>query len=407
MLNLKAIISNTISDDFPEEHIARLKKHNIQSFWIHMVLAFTLLVSLVSANTENTRALIIWLGVLTITGFVRLSHNSTQTIPSNIDPFSSKLWVSKYILLTTFMSALWGAAGIFLLSQEPVIQTTLLILLISVLISTIPLLLASKSAFFAQFISILAPLTFSLSFNFSVKEHLMLSACLIALAVTIIFASSYLNQIITQLQEAQRALQTQADTDQLTKLANRRAFDTSFKKEWRRSTRDQNAISLLIIDVDDFKLYNDTLGHFAGDECLKKIAQATQDNALRPSDIAARIGGEEFAILLPETDTEGAFRVAERLQQSVKRLDVKHPTDKSRNLTVSIGISSCTPAPLSDDQQSDVIFPAMLIKSADYAMYQAKRDGKNTIVTEGCGMHSVPPSLKEPEAKIQAEVLPV
>ncbi len=406
MLSLNAI-SNTISDDFPEEHIARLKQHNVQSFWVHMGLACTLLISLVFSHTSNTQTLVIWLGILTVTGFIRLSHNSSEIKPINIDPSSTKKWVSKYILLTTFMSALWGAVSVFLFAQEPVVQTTLLILLISVLIATIPLLLASKSAFFAQFISILAPLTFSMSFNFSNKEHLMLSVCLIALAITIIFASSYLNQVITQLQETQRALQTQADTDQLTQLANRRAFDSSFKREWRRSTREQKAIALLIIDVDDFKLYNDNLGHFAGDECLKKIARAIKENALRPSDVAARIGGEEFAILLPETGTEGAYNVAERLKTSIARLGIKHPVDKNQNLTVSIGVSSCIPVKYDDEQKTDVVYPAMLIKSADFAMYQAKREGKNTIAVEGCGMHSVPQSLKNPPSKGQAEALAI
>ncbi len=406
MLSLKAI-TNTISDDFPEENIARLKKHNIQSFWLHMGLALVLLSSLVYAHVGSIRSLIIWFGFLTVTGFIRLNHNSSEIKPSKFDPSSSKIWVSKYILLTTLMSSLWGAAGVFLFSEEPVVQTTLIILLISVLIATIPVVLASRAAFFAQFITILAPLAFSMSYNFSSGDHIMLIICLVALAVTIIFASSYLNQVITQLQETQQALQAQAETDQLTQLANRRAFDMSFKKEWRRSTRERNPIALLIIDVDDFKLYNDTLGHYTGDEYLKKVANAVRSNARRPSDIAARIGGEEFAILLPGTGVDGAYRVAERLQKSVERLDVKYPLDKNRKLTVSIGISSCSPKQSKEGGNTDIVFPAMLIKSADYAMYQAKREGKNTIVVEGCGMHSVPEPIKDSPLKEPSDVVPV
>ncbi len=384
MLNLKNIV-NTISDDFPKEHIARLKKHNIQSFWIHMLLAFTLLLSLASSKTTDFQTLFLWLGVLTVTGFIRLSHNSTEIEPEAVNSESTKSWVKKYILLTTFMSSLWGVAGIILFSQTPVVQTTLLILLVSILISTIPLLLASKAAFFAQFISILAPLTFSIGFNLSHPQYLMLGIALITLAITIIFASNYLNQVINQLQETQQALQTQADTDQITQLANRRAFDSAFKKEWRRSTREQKPISLLIIDVDDFKLYNDTYGHIAGDECLKKIARAIQKSAKRPGDIAARVGGEEFAVLLPDVNSEGAKAVAERLRTNISRLDIKHASNGNKNITVSIGVSSCLPLQQIESSNQDIVYPAMLMKSADDAMYQAKREGKDAIVIEQCG----------------------
>lgn len=405
MLSLNAI-TNSISDDFPEEHVARLKKHNLQSFWIQMFLAFTLIVSLIMAKTTDIQTLFIWSGILTLIGFYRLSHNGIDIKPSNLDPFGAKFWVRKYILLTTIMSALWGAIGIIQFPQEPLIQTTILIILVAVLISTIPLLLASKAAFFAQFIGILAPLTFSIGFYATDTEHLMLSLCLIALAISIIFASSYLNQIITQLQETQQALQLQADTDQLTQLANRRAFDRAFKKEWRLSTRERRSISLLIIDVDDFKLYNDTFGHLAGDECLKKIASVIKSTARRPGDIAARIGGEEFAVLLPETDNEGAFTVAQTLQKNIQRLDIRHPSKTDQNLTTSIGVSNCKPVQADAQGEADIIYPAMLMKSADYAMYQAKRQGKNTIVAEACGMHSVPEPLKKMSRESSAQTVP-
>lgn len=404
MLSLNAI-TDSISDDFPVEHIARLKKHNLQSFWIQMFLAFTLIISLITAKTTNIQALFIWSGVLTLVGFYRLSHNAIEVKPANLDPFGAKSWARKYILWTTVMSALWGVIGIIQFSQEILIQTTILIILVAVLISTIPLLLASKAAFFAQFVGILAPLTFSIGFNSSDTEHLMLSMCLIALAISIIFASSYLNQIITQLQETQQALQTQADTDQLTQLSNRRSFDRAFKKEWRLSTREHRSISLLIIDVDDFKLYNDTFGHLAGDECLKRIAGVIKSTARRPCDVAARIGGEEFAVLLPETDQEGAFMVAQTLQKNIRRLDIRHPFDKDQNLTTSIGVSNCKPVQADKQGDADIVYPAMLMKSADYAMYQAKRQGKNTIVGEACGMHSVPEPLKKSSSESTAQTV--
>ena len=199
-------------------------------------------------------------------------------------------------------------------------------------------------------------------------------------------------------------MRSQADTDQLTQLANRRLFDTAFKSEWRRSTREQKTVSLLIIDVDDFKRYNDAYGHQKGDNALKHIALQIKAAAQRPGDISARIGGEEFAILLPDTTTDGAMIVAERLRHNIERIGNeltqnlhKNGSNNKHKLTVSIGVSSCTPL-LPNDTEQDIVYPAMLIKSADHAMYNAKDKGKNRVVKEGCGMHRTPSILKQVSA---------
>lgn len=392
-------IANSISDDFPEDHIARLKKHNGQSFWIQIALAFTLFITLLSNQAGSMQTLAIWFGILLMIGFIRLGHNSTKR-----DKFAApkdrlvkiKTWVAQYIVLTTIMSFLWGTVGFFLFPHDEVLQAIVLTLLIAVLLTTVPLLLASKAAFYVQFVGILAPVIASIFVNYSGGRHFMLVLGLLALATTVIFASNYLYQIILQLQEAKHTLQTLAETDQLTGLANRRSFDLSFKSEWRRCTREKQHISLLVIDVDDFKLYNDTFGHPAGDNCLRRIAESIKENAQRPADLAARIGGEEFCVLLPGTDELGAIKVAENIRKTVNRLDIKNPDENKKNITISIGISSCTPR-LQKEEQSDVLYPAMLMKASDRAMYLAKQQGKDQLVVEGCEV-SVHPSQKDDNA---------
>ncbi|HIQ07697.1 MAG TPA: GGDEF domain-containing protein, partial [Thiotrichaceae bacterium] len=284
---------------------------------------------------------------------------------------------------------LWGGVALYLFPNGAN-QVVIYVLLISIIMASMPLLLASKMAFYTQLFLVLSPITLRLLFDGA--SYFLISLAFVGLIIAAVFAANYLNHVVSQLQETQLALQAQADTDQLTQLANRRAFDVAFKREWQGSVRKNRPISLLILDIDEFKLYNDTYGHLAGDETLKKIAKILRKSARRSSDVAARIGGEEFAILLPDTDTEGARFVAERMQQNISRLDIEHPLELGGKLTVSIGISCCEPVQHQDSE--NILYPAMLVKSADYAMYKAKSQGRNGIMIEGCGMHSVPDSLK-------------
>ncbi len=171
-------------------------------------------------------------------------------------------------------------------------------------------------------------------------------------------------------------LEQMANTDALTGLANRRHFDECMRGEWRRCSRRQLPLSLLIIDADNFKAYNDRYGHLAGDECLKAIASQLGAVARRPGDLAARYGGEEFALLMPETGQSGALHVANQLCTSVHTLDMVHegnpPTGK---LSVSIGLGSCIP----NAPGSPCVSTGDLWLAADKSLYNAKRDGRNRV----------------------------
>ncbi len=161
-------------------------------------------------------------------------------------------------------------------------------------------------------------------------------------------------------------------TDDLTSLANRRCFDQYLQKEWRRLAREQNSIALVLCDIDNFKAYNDTYGHIAGDGCLKQVAQAIQMTARRPADLVARYGGEEFAIVLPNTEHHGALRVAEAIQDAIHRLQIPHAQSTvSQYVTLSIGIFSTIPKPGS--------LPEFSISVTDQLLYTAKNQGKNRI----------------------------
>ncbi|MDP2135038.1 MAG: diguanylate cyclase [Sulfuritalea sp.] len=183
---------------------------------------------------------------------------------------------------------------------------------------------------------------------------------------------------MTVQKEAQAELERLATRDGLTSVANRRSFDHTLNIEWRRVTRESRTLSLLMIDVDFFKLYNDTYGHQGGDECLRRVARALSDVVKRPSDAVARYGGEEFAILLPATDLEGSCVVAERIRAAVEDLALPHAKSEVADcVTVSIGVAS-TVAALDGDQ-------SQLVGAADKALYQAKKAGRNRVVTVAPG----------------------
>ena len=178
------------------------------------------------------------------------------------------------------------------------------------------------------------------------------------------------------LQDANQELQRLATIDGLTQIANRRRFDECLSLAWRISIREQMPLSLLLCDVDCFKLYNDSKGHQAGDECLQQVAQAIKRAVKRPADLVARYGGEEFAVILPNTNGEGAIQVAEEIRSSLRTLAIAHPLSPvSEYVTVSVGISCTVPCHKGS--------PEELIAAADQALYQAKGSGRDRCVFVG------------------------
>ncbi|HLO50752.1 MAG TPA: response regulator [Kamptonema sp.] len=176
-----------------------------------------------------------------------------------------------------------------------------------------------------------------------------------------------------QLEKVNQALQHLATFDSLTELANRHHFNQCLETEWRRGARDRAPLSLIMCDIDYFKLYNDTYGHQAGDECLRQVAAAIGWVAKRSGDLAARYGGEEFAVILPNTDREGAACVAEAIRTQVRNLNIEHKNSQVHQyVTVSLGVATWVPAPKSS--------PTTLIAVADEVLYRAKEEGRDRVV---------------------------
>jgi diguanylate cyclase (GGDEF)-like protein/PAS domain S-box-containing protein len=176
-------------------------------------------------------------------------------------------------------------------------------------------------------------------------------------------------ELSEQLHVATRQLEELAHRDGLTGIANRRSFDERIEEEARTAAR-ETPLSLLLVDVDEFKCFNDRHGHLQGDECLKEVALAASDCVHRAGDLVARYGGDELAILLPQTDSSGARTVAELVRSSVAELAMPHADSPAGVVTVSIGIATATQPPVDAKR---------LISRADDALYRAKRGGRNRV----------------------------
>ena len=227
---------------------------------------------------------------------------------------------------------------------------------------------------------------------FQMPADLIVHSALVVFAVAVIsllgnyriereFRRAYLRALkmkidARQLEELNRQLEEMAVSDPLTGLFNRRHFDVHLDAEWRSAVREQLPISLIFIDIDHFKLYNDNHGHQAGDLCLKQIADILTENLHRPGDACVRYGGEEFVVLLANTNMDQALYVAEKIQSHLQALAIPHGySPVAGKVTVSMGVASMVP------DRNDT--PKDLLEKADKSLYRAKAAGRNRICVDG------------------------
>ena len=180
--------------------------------------------------------------------------------------------------------------------------------------------------------------------------------------------------LVKKLEAANIKLKKLSFIDGLTGIANRRIFDEFLEKEWRRPLRNRKQLSLIMIDIDFFKKYNDTYGHQAGDDCLKQVAKTLSGVLKRPGDLAARYGGEEFAIILSETDSVNAKKLAEKARMELESLNMPHKNSENADY-VTISLGTATTLPHRDLSIED------LLHAADKELYRAKNKGRNRVCT--------------------------
>jgi len=205
------------------------------------------------------------------------------------------------------------------------------------------------------------------------RRALKIGTLMIGFGLAFVALSFMFGAQLRRRMRAESELQLLARTDGLTGLHNRRTLGEILDQEWRRARRTRSVFSLLFVDIDRFKAYNDTYGHQAGDETLAAVAQCIVGSIRRPGDSAARYGGEEFVVVLPDTPAAGASLIAEKIRSAISELAIEHAGSEYGRVTASIGTASWTP-----EQDEDV---TTMIKAADEALYNAKATGRNKVAS--------------------------
>lgn len=275
----------------------------------------------------------------------------------------------------------WGTGAAFLPYVSAPLQLLVILTLTAIGAASLPRMAALPNVHAAFMAGLFLPLLVALVVVFGI-DHWMMIAVLLIIWGGLTDEARKAHADLIELYSARQSLQAEAVRDKLTGIPNRRSFDATLEREWRRAQRLKAPLSLIMIDVDYFKKYNDRYGHQAGDDCLARVAKALAGGPRRAGDLVARYGGEEFVALLFHTPRDDALTVAEGMRRSVEALGIPHEDGPARIATASLGGATCIPG------QEDL--PETLLRAADKALYQAKASGRNRVAWAAGEEPSVP-----------------
>jgi len=313
----------------------------------------------------------IWLGTNLVINILRLAITFYALKLDLINEQNWKRWAMTHMVATGIISSLWGSAAfLFYVEGRIEFQVFFALIVVGMASAALPMIAIYFPSYVAYFLPSIVPLMVVFIAEGD-KLHVRMAILVGIYIFTMLTTARLYYARITASTIARIQLDQLAHVDALTGLPNRRAYDKLLDKEWRRMKRTRQPLSLLIIDVDFFKEYNDTFGHQAGDDCLMQIARTIEDVFRRSGDFVARLCGEEFVALVPVTESDAAAELAEQVRQAVFSLGMTHPNPEKTYVTISIGLSTTIP--------DESLNASTLFKSADKALYTAKDQGRNRV----------------------------
>ncbi|MBU1625444.1 MAG: diguanylate cyclase [Gammaproteobacteria bacterium] len=332
--------------------------------------------------------LLAWLSVHVIVSMVRLGINVQFARQQPDSVRTMQRWANTYVAGTFASGLIWASLCLLYTAAWPApYQLTLFVIYMGIISASF----STHTPYFIAYIAFYLPPAGFLTYTLLQQQQEGYTALAILSAIYIVvmyFSALKYHRSVTrllevhfenerladQLSSSNQRLSSLVDTDELTGLYNRRSMFNRLGNEWNRHYRSRTMLSLLYIDLDCFKQYNDTYGHEAGDQCLIRISKLLHNHALRSSDMAARFGGEEFALILPETCQQDAERIAASIISDLTLIHLPHSgSTVTDHVTVSIGIASMIPAEPDNDSE--------LRQTADQMLYQAKHEGRNRFVS--------------------------
>ncbi len=279
-------------------------------------------------------------------------------------------WSYALTLMALLQTSLWGASTILLWPDDIEHRAVLVAMLAGIIAAGGIMLALHRRSFIVYCLPIAIPAVIQLVLS-GEKLEWILASLVVLYSVILLVSVNRLTNVFLDGLRMRLLMQTESRTDALTGLANRRGFDESLHDLWQQAIRTNQSVGLLIIDVDFFKNYNDYYGHPQGDVALKKVGELLSKVASRSTDLCARIGGEEFAVMMPATELEGSRQVGEAIQKELANARIPHRNCDSGFLTVSMGLNVATP---SRSTSAD-----LFVMETDQALYEAKESGRNNI----------------------------
>ncbi len=363
------------------EKTALLFRENRQGLFMSLLVA-SMVCSVVALEAGVVKSLVWWLimSAILLSRMLLFVRFQTQV---KLTPKNVSYWSRVFVAGSAVYGLSWGL-GVPYFAGNVSFEVMLLcvMVMISLCIGAVPYLFYSLLAVESYLLTILGPITVWLFAQGRVTEGLAGITCLVFAISTYLMARK-LNVLMTntmrlQLENASLSneliktnyeLKALSSTDVLSGIANRRAFEKEFEKMLAQGRRDEQCMSLLMMDIDHFKKINDTYGHLAGDKIIQWVAQALKRELKRPSDMVARYGGEEFIVMLPGTDVDGAVKVADAMRAAVQSLDISEAVNDGISITLSAGVT-CRNSQSAETLQE-------FVRWADQALYAAKHAGRN------------------------------
>jgi len=315
--------------------------------------------------------LYMWLGVIICVSLIRLGTTlfvERRLMDATVNKIQT--WANILIALTLVQTSIWGASVFFIWPGDIAHRAVLVTILAGIIAAGGIMLALHRRSFVIYCLPIAIPVVIQLVMG-GTKLELILAALLVFYSGLLLVSVNRLTNVFLEGLQIRFLMQTESRTDALTTLANRRGFDEALHDMWQQSIRTKQSVGLLIIDVDFFKAYNDYYGHPQGDIALKKVGELLLKIASRSTDMCARIGGEEFAVIMPATELEGCRQVAEAFQEALNSARIPHRKSDRGFLAVSMGLNVKTP-----DRSSSV---DLFVMETDQALYEAKESGRNKI----------------------------